>query len=70
MAFIKANLATLYAAIILTAVFPFACLADDNVSKTAYERVKTSGVIRCGYLIYAPFITKDINTGTLGGLTV
>ncbi|NCC03959.1 MAG: transporter substrate-binding domain-containing protein [Proteobacteria bacterium] len=34
------------------------------------DQVEKSGVIRCGYWVYEPFISKDPNTGELSGLTV
>lgn len=54
--------------VLLDMGIPSARAADERM--LAYDHVKSTGVIRCGYLIYAPFITKDINTGKLGGLTV
>lgn len=38
--------------------------ATDEV----YERVMDSGVIRCGYIVYPPQISKDPNTKQLSGL--
>lgn len=42
----------------------------DDTKLSSYDRIKKTGVIRCGYLIYAPYITQDPNTGKLGGVTV
>lgn len=38
-------------------------------TESAYERVMRTGVLRCGYFVWPPLITKDVNTGALGGLT-
>lgn len=38
--------------------------------ETAYERVTRTKVLRCAYLPFEPYITKDPNTKSLGGLTV
>jgi ABC-type amino acid transport substrate-binding protein len=40
------------------------------VTTSTLDRVEKSGVIRCGYWIYEPFISKDPNTGKISGLTV
>lgn len=34
----------------------------------AFERVMKTGTIRCGYLVYSPFIIKDLKTGALSGI--
>lgn len=39
-------------------------------ASTAYERVTRGKVIRCGYVVYEPYISKDPNTGKLSGVTV
>lgn len=36
--------------------------------ETAYERVIRTGVLRCGYAVFAPYFTKDVNTGAFGGI--
>ena len=37
---------------------------------SAYERVMSTGVIRCGYVTYPPGCIKDANTGKLNGIFV
>ncbi|MDD5586300.1 MAG: transporter substrate-binding domain-containing protein [Alphaproteobacteria bacterium] len=32
------------------------------------EQIKRTGVLRCGYIIWPPVLTKDPNTGKIGGL--
>ncbi len=39
-------------------------------SESVYDRIIRTGTIRCGYLPYEPFISEDLNTGKLSGLTV
>ena len=34
----------------------------------AFDRVMKTGTIRCGYLVYSPFIIKDLKTGQLSGI--
>ncbi|NTU77067.1 MAG: hypothetical protein HGA90_04555 [Alphaproteobacteria bacterium] len=41
--------------------------AQSVVKETRLEQVKRTGVLRCGYLIWPPFNTKDPNTGKMGG---
>ena len=38
--------------------------------ESAFDRVMKSGVIRCGYWVRSPMITKDLNTGKLSGAYV
>jgi hypothetical protein len=33
--------------------------------ESAFDRVMKSGVIRCGYWVRSPMITKDLNTGEI-----
>jgi polar amino acid transport system substrate-binding protein len=35
--------------------------------ETTLERVERTGVIRCGYIVWPPYLTKDPNTGALTG---
>jgi polar amino acid transport system substrate-binding protein len=35
---------------------------------SAYDRVMSSGVLKCGYGVWAPNIIKDVNTGALSGI--
>ncbi len=43
-------------------------VAPQNVVKeTRLEQVKRTGVLRCGYTVWPPFLTKDPNTGKMGG---
>ena len=41
---------------------------EPVVKKTALQRVLDSGKIRCGYLIYSPYLRKDPNSGQLSGI--
>lgn len=36
--------------------------------ETAYDRVQRTGVIRCGYIIWPPFLDKDVNSGAFKGM--
>ena len=36
--------------------------------ETRLEQVKRTGVLRCGYIVIPPFVTKDPNSGVMGGL--
>lgn len=36
--------------------------------ENAYERVMRTGTIRCGYVVWTPFLLKDPNTGEISGL--
>ncbi|MGD9650595.1 MAG: substrate-binding periplasmic protein [Dongiaceae bacterium] len=37
-------------------------------AEPTYERIKKSGVIRCGYFLWPPFLMKDPNTGIMSGV--
>lgn len=49
--------------------FSFSSIAAQNEKETAYDRVIRTGVLRCGYLLYPPLLTKDINTGAISGIS-
>ncbi len=36
--------------------------------ESAYSRVIRTGTLRCGYAAFAPYFTKDANTGAYGGI--
>lgn len=42
--------------------------ANRIAKETRLEQVKHSGVIRCGYVPWAPFLAKDANTGHITGM--
>lgn len=47
-------------------------IGKDNVAtshETAHARVMRTGVLRCGYFVWPPLLTKDPNSGALGGMT-
>lgn len=37
-------------------------------AQTVFDRVKKSGVLRCGYINYEPYFVKDPNTGKMSGI--
>lgn len=39
-------------------------------SESLYDRVMSSGVIKCGYVVYFPGCNKDPNTGKLSGIGI
>ena len=41
--------------------------ADDY--KSAFDRVMATNTIRCGYILYSPWMMKDTATGVLSGMT-
>jgi polar amino acid transport system substrate-binding protein len=44
-------------------------LSENSAKKeSAYDRVMRTGVIRCGYIPYAPYLIKDVNTGQFSGI--
>lgn len=55
---------------VLAVVLSFPALAADKEKESAYERVMRTREIRCGYLPYEPYISKDAVTGKLSGLIV
>jgi len=48
---------------------PKAQTAVAAAKETRLDAVKKSGVIRCGYIVWPPFLTRDPNTGKFGGMT-
>lgn len=43
---------------------------SGTVKQMASDRVTQSKVLRCGYVLYEPFVIKDPNTGVLSGIIV
>lgn len=42
--------------------------SEDQRQKSVYKKVIESGVIRCGYFSWPPYIVKDPNSGKLSGI--
>ncbi len=53
---------------VFTASFGVAHAADQEKEST-YDRVMRTKTIRCGYALYEPFVSKDVVTGEMSGLT-
>ncbi|MDD3182557.1 MAG: transporter substrate-binding domain-containing protein [Alphaproteobacteria bacterium] len=45
-------------------------VAQDTKKETAFERVMRTGTLRCGYVLHAPFVIKDLETGAYSGLII
>jgi ABC-type amino acid transport substrate-binding protein len=43
-------------------------LNGAQARESTYERVMRTGVIRCGYIVWPPLLSKDPNTGAISGL--
>jgi ABC-type amino acid transport substrate-binding protein len=42
--------------------------AQSGTKETRWEQIKRTGILRCGYTTWPPYITKDVNTGEMSGL--
>jgi ABC-type amino acid transport substrate-binding protein len=51
-------------------VISLSAWADDGLSSVVFDRIQKTQTIRCGYVVYPPFIKMDVNTKKLSGLTV
>lgn len=63
----------LFAAIAILFLLTIPSFLDHEITSTkpsALNRIQETGIIRCGYWIYEPFISKDPNTGEMSGITV
>jgi len=49
---------------------PGGASGDQATTHSLYDRVTTSGKLRCGYILYSPSCMKDPNTGKLYGIGV
>jgi ABC-type amino acid transport substrate-binding protein len=66
---ISAATAAVVALLIAFAVNHFSAPSQDVAqADTAFDRVMSSGVIRCGYIPYPPGLIKDPNTGKITGV--
>lgn len=63
------DILTLSKIVILFALlfFPLTVFAQET-RDTAFERINRSGVIRCGYAPYPPYLIKDLETGKMSGI--
>ncbi len=41
-----------------------------SAKETAFDRVMRTNTLRCGYVLYEPFVRKDPNTGAFSGVVV
>jgi ABC-type amino acid transport substrate-binding protein len=65
-----------YAALALSVVALFVAFShpagnlegQQPKKETAYERIMRTGTVRCGYVVYPPYIIRDPNTGKLSGV--
>jgi polar amino acid transport system substrate-binding protein len=44
--------------------------AVAQAKETAFDRVMSTNTIRCGYVLYEPFVRKDPNSGQFSGVAV
>lgn len=60
--------------IVACAAFWFAVFlppqASQNTRESVYERVVRTRTLRFGYFLWTPFVTRDPNTGKLGGFEI
>lgn len=50
--------------VLVLAAFP----ARAAEKESAYDRVMRTGTIRCGYIVWPPFMDKDVKTGAFSGM--
>lgn len=55
---------------LLIIIFSFPVLADEAKKESTFDRVVSSGVLRCGYGTWEPGVYKDLQTGEMKGLFV
>lgn len=53
--------------LILLACLTHTAFAGDDTRDKAYTRIMAANTIRCGYYVWPPYMTKDPNSGKLGG---
>ena len=53
-------------AVLVGGLYPAIARAGDS----AYDRVMATKTLTCGYMIYDPYLTKDMKTNKVGGLIV
>ena len=56
--------------LLLLCLSSFSAFAESPEKESTLDRVKRTGILRCGYLPYEPFLIKDVNTGKMSGLMV
>jgi polar amino acid transport system substrate-binding protein len=63
-------LAAIVAAIVSYSVAPLGMktMLTPTQKETTLDRVKRTGVIRCGYITWPPYLIKDLNTGAMSGI--
>lgn len=56
--------------LILLVVFSAPLPAYEKDRKATYDRIHESGTLRCGYILFEPYVEKDLATGQMSGLVV
>lgn len=60
------------AALLLSIVAVWSAVGGANGGKapkeTAFERIMRTGTMRCGYVVWAPYLSVDPKTGQMGGV--
>lgn len=56
----------LYFLVCLILMMPI--VANAAPQESAYDRVMRTGVLRCGYILWPPFLDKDLKTGEFRGM--
>lgn len=64
------RLITALFAALLAFMPPAAHAAEASAPESAYDRIMKTGTIRCGYVVWAPYLLKDPNTGAMSGLSL
>lgn len=58
------KLASLFSFILI-----FVLCGQAFAAESAYQRVMRTGTLRCGYIVFSPYLNKDPNTGKLSGIS-
>lgn len=51
----------------LLIIYSVSAYATED-KESSYNRIQRTGIIKCGYIIWPPFLDKDVNTGNLSGM--
>ncbi len=52
----------------LVSILTSSANAQENAKESAYDRVIRTGTLRCGYVVWDPYLVKDPNTGNYSGI--
>jgi ABC-type amino acid transport substrate-binding protein len=56
--------------LLITCLLTLPAAAEAPAKESAFEHILRTGVISCGYYVFPPIVTRDVNTNAMSGFSV